>query len=82
MISTPKINAVPIPTGNATAIPASAMAEERRILAALKIIPPNRALKICWDSACFRSAIKGLPSSPWLPNVKAKISESRKIPSM
>ena len=66
--------------GNATVMPAIAMAAEKRILAALKIKPPSNALIIFDELACCRSVIKLLPSLPTLPNVSADRREKRRMP--
>jgi len=57
-----------------------AMAAESYILAALKIIPPKKALPILKISACLRSSKKLRPSVPKLPNVKSEIMEKISIP--
>ena len=50
--TTPTINAIPIPTGNATDIPAIEIAATTSMLAALKITPPINALRMLLESAC------------------------------
>ncbi len=63
-------------------MPAIAIAAEVRSLAALKIIPPIKALVnyIITESACLRSSVKLLPCVPVLPSVKAATTENSRMP--
>ena len=77
---TPKTKAIPIPTGKATAIPATAMEADKSILAALKMTPPKNALPMFDKVACDKSSKKLRPSLPILPNVNAEMREKMSIP--
>ena len=77
---TPSTSANPMAIGNATDIPAMAIAAEKRMLAALKIKPPSNALRIFVESACCRSIKKLLPFFPTLkPEIQRMIACTRSV---
>ena len=80
MTNTPNTNASPIPTGKATDRPQIAIAADNRILAALKIMPPRKALPNDLISACAKLSRNPCPSEPKLPNVKAEKTEKSNTP--
>ena len=72
-MNTPRTKASPTPNGKATAIPAMETEAESKMLEALKIIPPIKALTMYLVSTCRISSRKPLPESPKLPSVKTPV---------
>lgn len=79
-MNTPRTKASPTPNGKATAIPAMETEAESKMLEALKIIPPIKALTMYLVSTCRISSRKPLPESPKLQSVKTRSKANNKIP--
>ena len=75
-----KSSAIPIPIGNATAIPAMLIAATINKFAMLNITPPKNAFKKEIELPWLRSSKKLLPFSPKLPNVNPNIKENKITP--
>ena len=70
-----------MPTGKATLIPAIEIAAASRMFAALKTMPPRKALPMFPAEACFRFGRKLHASPPkWLPKVSPETSANSRTP--